>query len=176
MAVALLSDARVAELRGMPFTYGQVGQTAGRFPSGFAALNRARVLPDDVDFERAATRLMTWQLHSGAGLRVAASNTTVEEGAVVVLGFGLRGFALSAPCRVVYVIDDVDCRGFAYGTLAGHPESGEERFVVRRADDRVELAIDAFSRPHTALAKLGSPMVRWAQNRITNRYLHALDT
>ena len=40
----------------------------------------------------------------------------------------MMGF-LQAPCRVVYVIDEPDIRGFAYGTLPGHPESGEERFV-----------------------------------------------
>ena len=27
-----------------------------------------------------------------------------------------------APCRVVYVVDEPDRRGFAYGTLPGHPE------------------------------------------------------
>ncbi len=160
----------------MHFTYDEVGQTAGQFPSGFAAFHRVRVLPDDVDFERAAARLMTWQLHSGAGLRVAASSATVEDDAVVLLGLGLSRVRLCAPCRVVYVVDDVDRRGFAYGTLPGHPESGEERFVVRqRSDNRVELAIDAFSRPHATLARLGGPATHWIQKRITRRYLHALD-
>ena len=37
---------------------------------------------------------------------------------------------LRAPCRVVYVIDEPDVRGFAYGTLPGHPES--RRGTLRR--------------------------------------------
>ena len=39
------------------------------------------------------------------------------------------------PCRVVYVVDEPDRRGFAYGTLPGHPESGEELFLVRYDPD-----------------------------------------
>ncbi|SIP67631.1 hypothetical protein BN9982_740001 [Mycobacterium tuberculosis] len=42
---------------------------------------------------------------------------------------------LRAPCRVVYVIDEPDVRGFGYGTLPGHPVSGEER-RERRPTDR----------------------------------------
>ena len=34
------------------------------------------------------------------------------------------------PARVVYVVDEPARRGFAYGTLHGHPESGEEAFLV----------------------------------------------
>jgi uncharacterized protein (UPF0548 family) len=33
---------------------------------------------------------------------------------------------IRVPCRVVYVLDEPERRGFAYGTLPGHPESGEE--------------------------------------------------
>ena len=161
----------------MPFTYDAIGRTAGVFPPGFAALHRVRVLPAAVDFETAAARLMTWQMHAGAGLHVAVSTATVEEGSLVVLRVGLSAVHLSAPCRVVFVVDGPSRRGFAYGTLPGHPESGEERFVLqRRADGRIELAIDAFSRPDTTLTKLGAPVARWVQSRIANRYLHALDT
>ena len=66
--------------------------------------------------------------------------------AVAVLRLGLGPLALSAPVRVVYVIDGPDRRGFAYGTLPGHPESGEEAFLVeRRPDGTVWCRITAFS-------------------------------
>ena len=53
-----------------------------------------------------------------------------------------------APCRVVYVVDEPDRRGFAYGTLPGHAESGEELFLVRYdpATDEVYAEVTAFSR------------------------------
>jgi hypothetical protein len=55
---------------------------------------------------------------------------------------------MRAPCRVVYVIDEPRRRGFAYGTLPGHPESGEEAFVLEQRDDgTIASNIIAFSRP-----------------------------
>ena len=70
---------------------------------------------------------MHWGMQRGSGLRVQPSSELVTAGTVVVVKIGF----LKAPCRVVYVVDEPHVRGFAYGTLPGHPESGEERFVVR---------------------------------------------
>jgi len=79
------------------------------------------------------------------------------------------------PCRVVYTVNDPDRRGFAYGTLPGHPESGEDRFTVDRlADGRVELEIVAFSRADLWWSKLAAPIGRLDQSSITQRYLKAL--
>ena len=57
--------------------------------------------------------------------------------------------------------------GFAYGTLPGHVESGEERFLVEwdRGDDGVWYDILAFSRPNHILTRLGYPVVRRLQKR-----------
>jgi len=57
--------------------------------------------------------------------------------------------------------------GFAYGTLPGHVESGEERFLIEwdRADNCVWYDILAFSRPRHILAWLGYPWVRHLQKR-----------
>jgi uncharacterized protein (UPF0548 family) len=73
-------------------------------------------------------------------------------------------------CRIVYAVDEMGpvCRfGFAYGTLPGHAESGEERFLVEwdRADDDVWYDIIAFSRPNHLLARLGYPLTRRTQKR-----------
>jgi uncharacterized protein (UPF0548 family) len=57
--------------------------------------------------------------------------------------------------------------GFAYGTLPGHAESGEERFLVEwdRTGDAVRYDVLAFSRPRHPLARLGYPLTRRAQRR-----------
>ena len=53
-----------------------------------------------------------------------------------------------------YVTNQPDRQGFAYGTLPGHPECGEEAFIVEQHDDgAVTFAITAFSRPATLQAK-----------------------
>jgi uncharacterized protein (UPF0548 family) len=57
--------------------------------------------------------------------------------------------------------------GFAYGTLPGHLESGEERFLIEWdwADNCVWYDILAFSRHRHILAWLGYPWVRYLQKR-----------
>ena len=57
--------------------------------------------------------------------------------------------------------------GFAYGTLPGHVESGEERFLIEwdRETDKVWYDILAFSRPNHFLTRLGYPLVRRTQKR-----------
>jgi len=56
--------------------------------------------------------------------------------------------------------------GFAYGTLPGHVERGEERFLVEIADDdSVRYDILAFSQPKHLLTKIGYPFVRRLQKR-----------
>jgi uncharacterized protein (UPF0548 family) len=84
-------------------------------------------------------------------------------------------FSIDAPVRVVYVIDEADQIGFAYGTMTGHPASGEESFIVdKRDDDSVWLTIRAFSRPSSWYYRLGWPIVRLQQAKFTKRYLRAL--
>jgi uncharacterized protein (UPF0548 family) len=79
------------------------------------------------------------------------------------------------PARVVYVIDEPDRKGFAYGTLPGHPERGEESFVVeRRADESVWLTIRAFSRPANRFFWAAYPALRLLQALFTERYKRAL--
>jgi uncharacterized protein (UPF0548 family) len=79
------------------------------------------------------------------------------------------------PARVVYVIDEPDRKGFAYGTLPGHPERGEEAFVVeRRVDDSVWLVVRAFSRPSNAFFWAAYPALRMMQAIFTARYERAL--
>jgi uncharacterized protein (UPF0548 family) len=60
--------------------------------------------------------------------------------------------------------------GFAYGTLPGHPESGEEAFLLEQHDDgTVTFAVTAFSRPATALARAAGPLGRAIQSHLTSR-------
>ena len=59
-------------------------------------------------------------------------------------------------CRVVYVVDEPGRFGLAYGTLPGHVERGEERFLVERdsTDGSVWYDLLAFSRPNSLVARL----------------------
>lgn len=113
-------------------------------------------------------------MHEGAGLHVTASGPAAK-GSVVMVRLSAWGLATNAPCRVVAVIDEPNRRGFAYGTLPGHPERGEELFMVEmESTGTVTATITAFSRAESVPAKLGFLAARLMQNIATNRYLRAL--
>lgn len=95
------------------------------------------------------------------------------ESTILLLGWG--PLSLRIPVRIVYLIDEPRRRGFAYGTLPGHPESGEEAFIVEQRDDEsVWLTIRAFSRPAHPALWLVYPILRLFQAIFTSRYEHAL--
>lgn len=173
---ALLSPAAVDRLRRQDLSYAEVGQTRGALPANYALMSRrATIGRGREQFESAAAALFGWQLQRRAGVRVRPSSATVTDGAVAVLLLGLGPLAVRAPVRVVYLIDEPDRRGFAYGTLPGHPESGEEAFVVELAEDgTVSCQITAFSQPASTLAKLGGPLATLTQRWVTSRYLRSL--
>jgi len=82
---------------------------------------------------------------------------------------------VKAPVRVVYVIAEAHRVGFAYGTMTGHPASGEESFILdMREDDSVWFTLRSFSRPSTWYYRLASPYLRFQQERFTRRYLRSL--
>jgi len=164
---------RLDDLATLQLTYQEVGATAGPLPDGYHHVRKSAVIGHGRPrFEQAAARVMRWGMLRGAGVRVDASSEVAAVGSEVLVGLG----PLHAPCRVVYVVDDADRRGFAYGTLPGHPESGEELFAVRYdpATDEVNAEVVAFSRHATWWSRLGSPVTSLAQRVITTRYLTAL--
>ena len=158
-------------------TYPEVGASTGLLPPGYHHLVRRAVIGvGAAEFTDAADRLMTWRMHRGAGVYVDAPFAQVVEGADALLRLGRGPFTVTAPVRVVAVIDDERRRGFVYGTLPGHPECGEESFVVEHGqDDQVVLTIRAFSRPATRLARAAGPLGRLVQRVITRRYVRAFD-
>jgi uncharacterized protein (UPF0548 family) len=164
-------------LREAPFTYAEVGATReGSLPIGFHHLARSRpVGRGEERFAHVAEAVLGWRMHRGAGLTVQASDARVTEGTVAVVRLGIGPRGVDAPVRVVHVIDEPQRRGFAYGTLRGHPECGEESFVAELdADGTVRLTITAFSRPATVVARLGGPVTRAVQRQVTERYLRAV--
>lgn len=160
----------------MQLNYPEVGATAGTLPAGYALVRRTAELGHGQQtFDTAAERLMSWDMHRRAGLRVEAATARAVLGGDVRVVLSVGPLRFPAPCRVVRVVDEPRARGFAYGTLTGHPEMGEESFVVRLdGQDRVTLSIVAFSRPARWWSRLGAPVSRLVQRRVTGRYLTAL--
>jgi uncharacterized protein (UPF0548 family) len=164
---------KLQELAALSLTYPEVGATAGPPPPNYGHLHGSAVIGHGRQrFEQAAASVMRWGMLRGAGVRVEATTEVAAVGSEVLVGLG----PLRAPCRVVYVVDEPDRRGFAYGTLPGHPEIGEELFSVRYdpASEAVYAEVTAFSRHGTWWSRLAGPVTSLAQRVISRRYLRAV--
>lgn len=162
--------------RKAPLTYTEVGATRGALPSGYHHLERrVRIGSGDEVFEASRAAVRQWAMQRRAGLEIYPPGAVPEEGATVLVVRRLGPLKVVAPCRVVWTLDDPGASGFGYGTLPGHPERGEESFVVEQdAEGDVWFAIRAFSRHATWYARLGGFAARWVQRQVTELYLDAL--
>jgi uncharacterized protein (UPF0548 family) len=167
----------VERARRTDLTYSEVGATAGEsLPAGYRHDLYEKSLGNSPGaFERGVSALRRWQAHIGAGLEIVPPGAPVAENESVLLMLKVGGLWTAAPCRIVYVVDDQQQFGFAYGTLPGHPEIGEAAFSIRRgeAGDAV-FRIRSFSRPADPLARIAAPISRRIQTAVTRRYLDAL--
>ncbi|GGQ88576.1 DUF1990 domain-containing protein [Streptomyces asoensis] len=153
------------------FTYADVGATRdlpGHCPEGFRPLHvRTRLGEGHEVFRRAAEAVMTWEMHRalGVGIDTSAQRAAPDVDVTVTVAGLIR-----APCRVVWTVDEHRRAGWAYGTLPGHPECGEESFVVdRTGDGTVWLTVSAFSRAAKWYAKMGGPATRGLQQAYARR-------
>jgi uncharacterized protein (UPF0548 family) len=167
-------EALIADYERLDLTYPEVGSTRRDLPSGYHHTRLRRPLGRGKDvFRQASDAVLAWDMQRGAGMRVAVDGPAVK-GRTVVAALG-SPIGLLVPCRVIYVVDEPRQRGFGYGTLPGHPEHGEEAFIVTIDDDeQVWLEITAFSRPGSTLVKLAGPLNKVIQQWALRRYHRAL--
>lgn len=160
----------------MRLTYAEVGATRdpeSMPPDAHRVRRRARVGDGDV-FERASDFVLAYGMQRAAGFTVDPSTPRAEAGTTMTLRRRFGPVRITAPTLVVYVIDEPDRRGFAYGTLPGHPESGEELFLVERVGGETWVEVRAFSRPDRWYTRIGGPVGRRLQHRATVRYLESV--
>ncbi len=154
-----------------PFSYDEVGATAGLLPEGYAINHRQEVLGRGAAiFDAACGALDRWEQLQLGWVRSWPLNAPKVDGeSIAIIGRAFGLWWLNA-CRVVYTIDErvshLPRYGYAHGTLPDHVASGEERFLLEMDEsETVTLDILAFSRPNSMLARLGYPYMRFAQRR-----------
>ena len=165
------------QARNASFSYDEVGATsADASPAGYHDDRHSVSLGAGSDcFGRAVAALKGWQVHTRSGIRIFPEGQDLAPDVTVLSVVRAGPLATVAPCRVIYVVDEADRFGFAYGTLPGHPEKGEESFIVEKsADGAVRFILRAFSRPNDLLTRLGGPIARQVQQRATTAYLEAM--
>ena len=175
--MGLLRATNPASLADAPFNYAEVGGTgAVELPAGYRTATYSTVVGSGrADFERAVAAVFDWRAQRSVGFHVRADGPADVPGTVVALTFGLPRLGYELPCRVVEARTGGDERGFSYGTLAGHPESGEERFTVRLLPDgAVVFEIRVFFRLASRAARLARPLSLGLQRLGTRGYLAAI--
>ena len=161
------------------FTYPEVGLSRTQMPAGYAHdHNRILLGKGRAVFADACDAIRRWQMFPGTWACIEPPDTTIQEGNVVALLIHVFGLWWLNAARIVYVLDETDPIrrfGFAYGTLPGHVECGEELFsVVWRADDTIWYDLRAFSRPRYWVVRLGYPLARRLQRRFARESLAAM--
>ncbi|GHA88101.1 DUF1990 family protein [Streptomyces termitum] len=154
-------------------TYPETGatRTPGALPAGYHHLRHSAVVGrGPAAFEAAAEAVTTWRMHRATGARVRADAGRAAPGVTLEVALGAGPFALGVPCRVVWVPEEEHRAGFAYGTLTGHPECGEESFLVElEPDGTVRFTVTAFSRPAVWYTRLAGPLVPPLQRAYARR-------
>lgn len=169
---SLLADARAADV-----TYEHVGATLDppRWSHPEVRVRHLDVGSGTDDFRAARHALLTWVPHTGIGAAIEPAGQAVEVGATLLVVLRRGPVHVIAPDRIVAVIDKPRCFAFAYGTLPGHPERGEESFMVDHlADGIVRATIRVQAGTGTLPAHAVAPIVRWLQAAAINGYLTAI--
>jgi len=148
-------------------------------PAAFRSYERTLLLGHGQHlWQQATSELMTWGVKTRSGFSVESvppGAASAELGVDYRLTAALGPFRLREPVRVVAVVAEPTRCGFAYGTLEGHPVSGEEAFVVHRdIEGSVWLTLRSLTRPGGGRWRLAFPVVLVAQRWYRRRYLRAL--
>lgn len=162
MIVVFLRDAAKQTL-----SYDCVGASLTAPPEGWTVdHNRIEIGSGIADFERGKRAVREWKMFDLGWVELHPANAPIEVGTTVAVLVHHLGFYSLNAARIVYVIDEPDRFGFAYGTLDDHGESGEERFSVEydRESGEVWYDILAFSKPAHPLAQIGYPIARFFQS------------
>jgi uncharacterized protein (UPF0548 family) len=184
----------------LPFSYSEVGATrtvSGQALEGLEGLEAGSIVDHDRVqlgvgrdvFARARQALQRWEMFNIGWAELCWPTAPIEVGQTVcVMMHSQVAWSLNF-CRIVYLVDresvdqesdpsggPIDRYGFAYGTLADHAMSGEERFLVEhdRSDDSVWYDLLRFSRPGGLLTRVGYRQVRRIQERFATHSLRAM--
>jgi len=132
-------------------------------------------------FARAQLALADWAMFSMPWIELTPREPRVELGRIVVVTVRILGLVTVVNAnRITRLVDHVDEHrhrwGFVYATLHHHAQRGEEIFLVTHhlADDRIEYALLAHSRPEHWLAWIAYPLTRWYQRRFRRQSCTAM--
>jgi Domain of unknown function (DUF1990) len=131
---------------------------------------------------RLAEAILRFDVFPPEMLKSVVRRTPVEVGDTLGLQYRfMPGIDLFFAARVIDRFENLDddrwCSGFTYRTIQGHPECGEETFIVEKdlATGKTTAALRSWSRPGLWMATLTYPIVRRLQLRAGRAALDHLE-
>lgn len=159
----------------LDFNYSDVGASrAGTTPLGYDTVTESAIVGAGVaQFSLLADGIRNWQIQRQSGVDVAA-DSPAREGVNVALAQRFGPVAIVFGCRVVWTVDEPNRNGFAYGSLPGHPEAGEEAFIAElEPDGAVRFRVFGFTSAGTVATAVTRPVTRAFTRRALRGYLRA---
>ena len=156
-------------------TYDHVGSTMPPVDTRRPIRQRHLVLGHGPEaFQLAVLGLRRWSCHEGIRATVSPKDASIDTGTSLLVVLNVGPAHIVVPNRVVAVMDEARRFGFAYGTLEGHQERGEESFLAELLDDgTVRGTISADAIAATLPARMAAPAVVALQRLAIDRYLNA---
>src|SRR5690242_15165480 len=114
--------------------YAEIGATEfDELPPGYRHVRRRIRVGRGADVAQAlGNAVLAFELQRRVGLRPVATAPRAAVGVEFVGRLGVGPLSLRLPCRVVWTTERERLTGMGFGTLPGHPELGEEAFLVER--------------------------------------------
>ncbi|WP_420313572.1 DUF1990 family protein [Actinopolymorpha alba] len=160
------------------------GDWRAGLPGGFRGFERRARLGSSSVWTFTSNEVLRWGVKTRSGFAVEREgglpigpipDATVVAGARYWLIAHLGLLRIREPVQVIAVVDEPDRKGFAYGTLTGHPVSGEEAFLLdRRPDGSVWLTVRSMTQPSLGIWRATYPLLPVAQTFYRRRYLRSL--
>lgn len=148
-------------------TYPEVGATRASLPESYRT-DRVRVSlgRGERTLRIAATAILNWMHFDTGWTEVFPPDAPVLSGRTVAVMARRFGVWTVHSCRIIDVVRTKRSAGFVYGTLPGHGETGEERFLTEEdSNGHVWYEVTAFFRPRDWRVRLLWPALAPAMNR-----------
>lgn len=148
-------------------------------PGGWRAYERTVGLGSGTElWDAASAAAVSWGVKTRSGFTVDPpldGGRSARRGERHWLVARVGPFRVREPVVVVATVATERRAALAYGTLDGHPVSGEEAFIVHRDDDgTVYLTLRSLTRAGRGRWRVLFPLILLAQRVYRRRYLRAL--
>lgn len=162
--------------RSKPHTYQNIGATQEKHQKGFDNDTSVVYLgKGEIVWTNAKKALIEWKQFPSPWTKIFPVLTPIKKGETVAVLFKIFNIWWINSARIVYTIDNENKFGFAYGTLPGHLEKGEECFWIEKDESgSVYYHIKAFSKPAYWFVWLAYPLARIFQRRFVKESLSGM--